>query len=195
MKFWVTFNEAWTFTWLGGAAGKAPGLPQFSESPKWPLVAGHNVLLAHAAAVDIFRSKYAKPSGGQIGITNNIDWKEPKTTAPADVAASQRALEFQLGWFADPIFGPDGDYPASMRSILGPLLPTFSDAEKAALKGSADFFGLNSYGTGWASDSAEAGFCACYCDVDEGEGCDCGYGYGCGCLYVCVCVCVCVCVD
>lgn len=172
VKFWVTFNEAWTFTWLGSGGGKAPGIDAFSEMPKWPLVAGHNVLLAHAAAVDVFRSKYAQSSGGVIGITNNIDWKEPKTTAPADVAAAQRALEFQLGWFADPIFGADGDYPPAMRTILGPLLPTFSDEEKASLNGSADFFGLNSYGTGWASDSDDAGFCSCYCNVDEGAGPD-----------------------
>lgn len=171
VKFWVTFNEAWTFTWLGGEAGKAPGLPEFSESPKWPLIAGHNVLLAHAAAVGIFRSKYSA-SGGKIGITNNVDWKEPRTTAPADVTAAQRALEFQLAWFADPIYGPAGDYPSAMRTVLGDQLPSFTDEEKAALKGSADFFGLNSYGTGWAADTDEAGFCACYCAVDEAAGPD-----------------------
>ena len=126
-------------------AGKAPGLMgQFSESPKWPLIAGHNVLNAHAAAVAVYRREYQQAQGGKIAITNNMDWNEPKTSSPADVAAAQRYLEFQLGWFADPIFGGAGNYPASMRAILGDQLPTFTDAQKKLLNGSADIFGLNS---------------------------------------------------
>ena len=41
-----------------------------------------------------------------------------------------------------------GDYPASMKKKLGARLPEFTAEEKAALKGSADFFGLNHYGSG-----------------------------------------------
>ena len=36
----------------------------------------------------------------QISITLNCDWAEPMTDSDADKAASQRFLEFQLGWFA-----------------------------------------------------------------------------------------------
>lgn len=178
VKTWVTFNEAWTFTWLGSGAGKAPGIPEFSETPKWPLVAGHNVLLAHAAAVRLYRDAYqsgrsgASHTGGRIGITNNMDWREPRTTSPADVAAAQRALEFQLGWYADPIFGNDGDYPPSMRAILGDALPKFTPEQRKLLRGSSDFFGLNHYGTAWAFDSEEAGFCQCYCSTTEAAGPD-----------------------
>lgn len=174
VKLWFTFNEAWTFTWLGSGGGKAPNLPEFSDMPKWPLVAGHNVLLAHAAAVQVFRARYQSGTfaGGRIGITNNMDWREPMTTSDADVAAAQRALEFQLAWFTDPIFGDAGDYPASMRAILGDALPKFTPVQRQLLKGSADFFGLNHYGTGWASDTDDAGFCQCYCDVAETAGPD-----------------------
>ena len=58
-----------------------------------------------------------------------------------------------------------GQVPAAMRAILSDLLPTFTDAQKESLKGSADFFGLNHYGTGWASDSAER--YPLYCNVSE----------------------------
>jgi hypothetical protein len=34
---------------------------------------------------------------GQIGITNNMDWREPRSRDPRDVAAAERALQFQLG--------------------------------------------------------------------------------------------------
>lgn len=169
VKLWTTFNEAWTFTWLGSGGGKAPSIPEFSETPKWPLIVGHNVLLAHAAAVKAYR---ARGQGGKIGIANNMDWKEPRTTSPADVTAAHRALEFQLGWFADPIFGESGDYPDSMRAILKDALPTFTNTQRESLRGSADYFGLNHYGTGWASDSKDAGFCQCYCDVSETAGPD-----------------------
>ena len=40
---------------------------------------------------------------GHIGMTNNVDWSEPKTSALADVAAAQRSMEAKLGWFADPL--------------------------------------------------------------------------------------------
>ena len=43
--------------------------------------AGHNVLLAHAAAVQIFRQ--AVPDG-KIGIVANTDFFEPLTTSTAD---------------------------------------------------------------------------------------------------------------
>ena len=35
----------------------------------------------------------------------------------SDLAASQRSMEFNLGWVADPIYF--GDYPASMRQRVG----------------------------------------------------------------------------
>ena len=83
----------------------------------------------------------AAASGGAIGITNNIDWREPLTAAPEDVAAAERAREWWLAWFCDPIWR--GDYPPSMRASLGERLPTFTPSELESLKGSADFFGLD----------------------------------------------------
>ena len=150
VKKWTTFNEAWTFIVLGyGAGSKAPGVP-FTDISTHPYLAGHNVLLAHAEAVERFRAPGgAAAHGGQIGITNNCDWREPLTAAPADIAAAERAVEWWLGWFADPIWR--GDYPPSMRAKLGARLPTFTAAQRAKLNGSADFFGLNHYGTAFAT--------------------------------------------
>jgi beta-glucosidase len=50
-------------------------------------------------------------------------------------------LEFQLGWFADPVFF--GRWPASMVTNVGARLPAWSTEESELLKGSWDFFGLN----------------------------------------------------
>ena len=56
-----------------------------------------------------------------------------------------------LAWFTDPIWL--GSYPASMVRKLGPRLPTFTAAEAKKLRGSADFFGLNHYGSRFARDA------------------------------------------
>ena len=148
VKNWITFNEAWVISILGYGQGVfAPGRISNVE----PYLVGHHLLLSHAEAVDIYRKDFTHQKG-QIGITNNCDWREPLTENPKDQEAAERALEFFLAWFADPIYL--GDYPESMRSRLGERLPHFSEAEKAKLLGSSDFFGLNHYTTMFAADAA-----------------------------------------
>ena len=63
-----------------------------------------------------------------------------------DKKTAERAVDFQLGWWADPIYF--GDYPHSMRDRVGARLPKFTESERALLMGSNDFFGLNHY-TSW----------------------------------------------
>lgn len=148
VKNWITINEAWVVAILGYGHGVfAPG----KKSNDLPYVAGHNLLLAHAQAVHVYRTQFQQQQQGCIGITNNCDWREPLTDSNADKAAAQRALEFFLGWFADPVY--KGDYPAVMKERLGDRLPSFTEAEKKSLKGSSDFFGLNHYTTMYASDA------------------------------------------
>lgn len=148
VKNWITINESWVVAILGYGHGVfAPG----KRSNTLPYKAGHNLLMAHAKAVQIYREKYKTQQQGIIGITNNCDWREPRTDKQQDKDAAQRALEFFLGWFADPIW--KGDYPQIMKDRLGDKLPEFTDAEKKMIKGSSDFFGLNHYTTMLASES------------------------------------------
>lgn len=44
------------------------------------------------------------PQGGKIGIVLNVNWMEPKTDSDADKAAAKRALQQDLGWFAEPLY-------------------------------------------------------------------------------------------
>jgi beta-galactosidase len=145
VKNWITLNEPWVIAILGYGQGRfAPGRVSHSE----PYLAGHHLILSHARAVQLYREKYSHQNG-QIGITNNCDWREPLTDSPKDIAAAERALEFFLAWFADPIY--KGDYPASMQERLGDRLPKFTPAEKELILGTSDFFGLNHYTTMYAS--------------------------------------------
>ncbi len=146
VKHWITFNEPWVVSILGYGQGVfAPGRISNEE----PYQVAHNILRAHGKAVDVYRSKFRKKQNGVIGMTNNCDWREPRTDSEADRRASQRALEFFLGWFADPLY--NGDYPEAMRERVRDRLPEFTTEETNRIKGSADFFGLNHYTTMYAS--------------------------------------------
>jgi beta-glucosidase len=52
-------------------------------------------------------------------------------------------MEYSYGRFATPTL--EGDYPESLKRALSGVLPEFTPDEKAMLKGSADFLGLNHY--------------------------------------------------
>ena len=141
IKTWCTINEPWTQCIVGYCFGShAPGR---SVAPgEEPYLVGHHMLLAHAAAAQVYKA--IKPPEGRLAMVLNTEWpeaQEPKN--PQDIAAVERFLAFNIGWFADPLY--TGDYPELMKSRVGERLPKFSDAEKEALRGSNDFFALNCY--------------------------------------------------
>lgn len=149
VKHWLTLNEPWCTAILGhGLGAHAPGRISADE----PYVVGHTLLRAHALAVDKYRQQFQADQKGMISLTNNCDWREPLTNCDTDREAAQRALEFFLGWFADPVY--KGDYPTVMRERLSDRLPHFTDAEQALLLDSVDFFGLNHYTTMYAADAS-----------------------------------------
>merc|ERR1712048_451942 len=160
VKTWVTFNEAWTFTWLASGYGKAPSVQPYMGVDVWPYVAGQNIILAHAKVVEQFRAMQKSgdlSSNHTIGITNNMDWREPATLKRHDIAAAEVELEKQLGWYSDPIYGVFGvhDYPPSMRMVL-PYMPEFTDEDKQLLAANRpDYYGLNHYGTAFFSGTED----------------------------------------
>mmetsp|Transcript_2164 Transcript_2164/g.5334 ORF Transcript_2164/g.5334 Transcript_2164/m.5334 type:complete len:700 (+) Transcript_2164:88-2187(+) len=179
VKYWATFNEAWTFTFLAsGGRGKAPNVQPWYDADVWPYVAGHNVIIAHAMAVSVFRQMQEKgelTKEHKVLITNNQDWREPLTTSPSDIAAAEYALEGQLAWYCDPIYGVkteagyEHDYPASMKMTL-PYMPNFTMQEKQLLEANRpDVFGLNHYGTGWQSfNCTGSGTASSSCTTEDG---------------------------
>ncbi|KAM0706465.1 hypothetical protein Q7P35_005792 [Cladosporium inversicolor] len=151
VKFWITYNEPWCSSVLGYSIGQfAPGhtsdrnKSKVGDSSTEPWQVGHNILIAHGAAVKAYREEFKEKDGGVIGITLNGDWVEPwDPEEPKDVEACERKLEFAISWFADPVYF--GEYPASMRKQLGDRLPQFTEEEKTLVKGSNDFYGMNHY--------------------------------------------------
>ncbi|XP_030956637.1 beta-glucosidase 40-like isoform X2 [Quercus lobata] len=157
VKHWITFNEPHTFTVQGYDVGlQAPGrcsillhvFCRAGNSATEPYIVAHNVLLSHATVTDVYKKKYKQKQRGSLGIAFDVMWFEPATNSTDDIEAAQRAQDFQLGWFIEPLIL--GDYPSSMRSRVGNRLPEFSKSKAALLKGSLDFVGINYYTTFYA---------------------------------------------
>ncbi|KAL0346887.1 UNVERIFIED_CONTAM: Oleuropein beta-glucosidase [Sesamum calycinum] len=151
VKYWITQNEPWSFTRNGYVGGNfPPGHGSASAQPQSihallhrcvlgvdptcvcgdagtePYIVAHNLILAHAVAVDIYRKNYQGVQGGKIGVTN------------------------MSTWFVAPIV--TGDYPRVMRERVGLRLPIFTPEQKKLITGSYDFIGMNYYTTYWATN-------------------------------------------
>ncbi|CAG5865922.1 unnamed protein product [Menidia menidia] len=155
VKFWITFNQPQTIAWLGYGLGHIP--PNVRDPGTAPYKVAHNLIKAHAKAYHTYDDKYRASQGGLISIALNADWYEPKDiNVPRDVVAADRALQFQLGWFAHPIF-KNGDYPDAMKQqvlqkselqgLSASRLPSFTEEEMTSIRGTADVFCLSHHTT------------------------------------------------
>ncbi|XP_075644782.1 beta-glucosidase 17-like isoform X2 [Castanea sativa] len=162
VKYWVTINEPNIFTIGGYVTGvDAPGRCSnyvgnctYGNSGTEPYIVGHNLLLSHAIAVKLYREKYQASQTGEIGISIQSLWYLPKYQTVASTKAALRAQDFMLGWFVDPIIF--GDYPETMRALVGTRLPVFTESQSKMLKGSLDFLGINYYTARYADDSTSS---------------------------------------
>jgi beta-glucosidase len=147
VRLWVTLNEPWVIM-DGGylAGGLAPGHRDLYEAP----IVAHNLLRAHAAAVQAYRAD----GQGSIGIVVNLEPKHPASDRPADVEAAARAHAYMNRFFLDPIFR--GAYPNELAHIFGEAWPDFSAEELERLREPIDFVGVNYYTRGVIRADPEA---------------------------------------
>lgn len=160
VKLFTSINEPWTFASKGYDSGDfAPGRcsPFMNsaigclggDSATEPYIVAHHILLAHAAAARLYKQKYQAIQKGEIGIVLVSHWFEPYSSTQEDKKAAQQAIDFMLGWALHPL--TYGDYPKSMRSLVGERLPKFTPDQSEMVKGSFDFLGLNYYTARYAS--------------------------------------------
>ncbi|KAI7982189.1 Beta-glucosidase 12 [Camellia lanceoleosa] len=158
VKHWITLNEPWTYSVGGYTVGQlAPGRCSSwlqlnctgGDSSTEPYIVSHHQLLAHAAAVNLYKQKYQASQKGKIGITLITQWMVPFSKARHNHNAALRAMDFTLGWFMEPL--ATGDYPRTMRTLVAKRLPKFSKEQSKMLKGSFDFIGLNYYTANYAA--------------------------------------------
>ncbi|CAI8600817.1 unnamed protein product [Vicia faba] len=111
VKHWITLNEPLLYSTGGYGNGGSPP----SRCSKWvancnagdsstePYVVSHHLILAHAAAVKVYRTKFQNTQKGQIGVTLNSAWLVPLSLSKADRDAASRGLDFMYGWFMEPL--------------------------------------------------------------------------------------------
>nr|TKR58119.1 beta-glucosidase 24-like [Populus alba] len=163
VKHWITLNEPTMFTMQGYIAGMFPP----GRCSAWmgknctggdagaePYTVSHNQILAHAAAVKLYRTRFQAKQKGKIGITLQSNWFVPLSNSKEDLEAVSRALDFNLGWFMSPL--TSGEYPSSMRSLVGERLPKFSKKQAGSIKGSFDFIGLNYYSANYVAHKSQS---------------------------------------
>ena len=137
VDLWATHNEPWVAAFLGYGAGlHAPGINDATQAYQ----AAHHLLLAHARAVEIYRSENY---GGEIGLILNLNHLIPGADKEDDIQAAQRVYDETHGLFLDPIFL--GKYPEDLYSWLGPNQPKIEPGDLKILQGAADYLGINHY--------------------------------------------------
>ncbi|GLT81820.1 hypothetical protein SLE2022_002510 [Rubroshorea leprosula] len=156
---WTTVNEANVFVLGGYDIGMlaprrcSPQLFNCSKgnSSSEPYLAAHNILLAHAAAVKLYKQNYQEKQLGFIGLNLFSYWFVPFSNTTEDMIATQRANDFFVGWFLHPLVY--GDYPRVMKKNAGSRIPVFTNVESDQVKGSFDFIGINFYATFYIKDN------------------------------------------
>ncbi|KAK2997718.1 hypothetical protein RJ639_024857, partial [Escallonia herrerae] len=128
VKHWITICGPWSYAYSGYGVGTfAPGRG-YSLSENQQLLEMSTL-----------------PNGevGEIGIILQQMWPIPYSQSKEDQGAAQRAKDFMLGWFMEPLIF--GDYPKSMKALVGRRLPKFTPQESRMIKGTYDFIALNYY--------------------------------------------------
>nr|BAO04180.1 hypothetical protein [Delphinium grandiflorum] len=161
VSHWTTLNEVNVFILGGYDVGSLP--PQRCSSPfgnctsgnstSEPYIVAHNCLLAHASVARLYKRKYQAKQHGLIGLNLFVYYFVPLTNTTEDVMATQRANDFFVGWFMDPLVF--GDYPSILKKNAGARLPSFTQQESDQVKSSFDFIGLNHYTTLHVKDDPE----------------------------------------
>ncbi len=136
VRLWITVNEPWVVADAGYLRGvHAPGHANRFEAP----VVSHNLLRAHALAVQAYRAE----GRHHIGLSVNLEPKYAASERAEDLAAARRAHAYMNRQYLDPLFS--GAYPSLMPDLLGETWPTWPEEDLRLIRTPVDFIGVNYY--------------------------------------------------
>ncbi|EAA20233.1 beta-glucosidase-related [Plasmodium yoelii yoelii] len=136
IDLWATLNEPWVIMDAGYVSGvHPPGHRSLKDAP-WVT---HNLLRAHALAVQAFRAD----GRGQIGLVVNLEPKYALTDSRDDRAAAERAHAYMNRQYLDPVL--HGAYPDELAEISALHWPSFESEDLRVIQEPIDYLGINYY--------------------------------------------------
>lgn len=144
VKLWITINEPNRLS------------DMYNRTSNDTYRAAHNLMIAHAQVWHLYDRQYRPVQHGAVSLSLHSDWAEPANPyVESHWKAAERFLQFEIAWFADPLF-KTGDYPLAMkeyiaskkqRGLSSSVLPRFTLKESRLVKGTIDFYALNHFTT------------------------------------------------
>lgn len=144
VKLWITINEPNRLS------------DMYNRTSNDTYRAAHNLMIAHAQVWHLYDRQYRPVQHGAVSLSLHCDWAEPANPyVDSHWKAAERFLQFEIAWFADPLF-KTGDYPLAMkeyitsknqRGLSSSVLPRFTAKESRLVKGTVDFYALNHFTT------------------------------------------------
>ena len=110
MKNWITINEPSVLADFGYMYGIAPpfrcsypaGPCAAGNSSTEPYIVGHNMILAHAAAVRLYRERYqAKHGPAEFGLALESRYFKAYSDSKKHKAAAKRLTDSLMGWLVN----------------------------------------------------------------------------------------------
>ncbi|KAM5159016.1 beta-klotho [Callospermophilus lateralis] len=154
VKLWITINEPNRLSDI------------YNRTSNDTYRAAHNLLIAHALVWHLYDQQYRLSQHGAVSLSLHSDWAEPANPyVDSHWKAAERFLQFEIAWFADPLF-KTGDYPTAMREYIASknrqglsssALPHFTENERRLVKGAADFYALNHFTTRYVMHEQQNG--------------------------------------
>ncbi|XP_025206928.1 lactase-phlorizin hydrolase-like [Melanaphis sacchari] len=153
VKIWTTINEPRFVALAYGNENIAPSVGE-SFNGIADYMAIRNVLLAHAAAYKLYKSKYFAEQQGEISLCLDTMAYFPKNPdLEDDLIAVKKSYDFNIGIFTQPL--KNGTFPQSVldgiattdeyENISLKRIVEFNEKEKEILIGSYDFIAFNYY--------------------------------------------------
>ncbi|KAL1512859.1 hypothetical protein ABEB36_002372 [Hypothenemus hampei] len=151
VRYWLTINEPYSICNRAYGAGQL--VPWLNLIGDGIYQCSYVLLKAHARAYRIYDEEFKSKYNGKVGLVISADWYEPASNTTVDSDARERILQFQLGWFANPVF--KGNWPQIMidrianrsaqEGFARSRLPQFTQEEIDYINGTHDYFALNTY--------------------------------------------------
>nr|XP_023028609.1 myrosinase 1-like [Leptinotarsa decemlineata] len=148
VSYWLTINEPYPICSMGSLSGPfVEGIDTY--------ICALRYLTAHAAIWHVYDTEFRSKQKGRVAMVLNGEWAEPASNTTDDITAAETRMQFMWGIFAHPLYY--GDWPEIMKTRIAmrsklegfnqSRLPEMTQEEINYIKGTNDFFALNSYTT------------------------------------------------